>query len=302
MSSDSSNFAWRVLWASLVAALVIGVNTVLLHAEPVTVSLLSGRKFTAEIDARSTPERLWLRFDKEQGSILRPIEWDRVVSAQQGEKTLSADELRRALDTLKTARTGELPPPPSLDIRSPSDAMVIPTPTPNSPGSLLTTHPSPLTPARVRSLRIDAYLANFNDTAEADGLVLHAYPLDARGNVVPVNGTLEVNLTGVLPNDFENTNEFVKIGRWVNMVRADDVGVEGATFDLPFQAVYPEFNLDYASKGLVHATLSIPGQGSFEATTGAIRIRAYNPIRDRLQERDGTRIFPGERTSRGERY
>ena len=299
MSSASSNFAWRVVWASLVAALVIGVNTVLLRAEPVTVSLLSGRKFTAEIDARSNPERLWLRFDHAQGTILRPIEWDRVVSAQQGEKTFTADELRGSLDNLKTARTAELPTPPSPDIRSPSDAVVIPTPAPSQ--SPLTTHPSPLTPPRVRSLRIDAYLANFNDTAEADGLVVNAYPLDARGNVLPVTGTLEVELTGVIPNDFENTNEFQRIGRWVNMVRADDVGVEGAAFDLPFQAVHPEFNLDYAPKGIVHATLSIPGQGSFEANTGAIRIRAYNPIRDRLEEREGTRFFPTERTSRGER-
>jgi hypothetical protein len=40
----------------------------------------------------------------------------------------------------------------------------------------------------------------------------------------------------------------------------------------------------------------VPGQGTFDATTGAIRIRPYNGVRDRLQKSTGTRFFPNEWT------
>ncbi|HZZ73898.1 MAG TPA: hypothetical protein VFE24_16720 [Pirellulales bacterium] len=306
---SSHPFLWRLLLAVLVSGAVIAADVALLHAEPVSVQLRSGRTFTAEIDQRSSAQKLWLRFDRPQATVWRPIDWDRVVAAQQGDRTLTAAELRDSLEQLKTGQTEEVPPPeinpPEPNLPEPNLPSTAPGELPPPPQPRLTTGAAFAPPApvqtRVQSIRLDAQLANFNSTAEADGVVVYVQPIDRHGNLITVEGTLDVELTGVIPNDFQTTNEFQTIGRWTVVVRPDEIGPNGARFELPFQAVHPEFNLAWAPKGIVHATFSVPGQGSFEAATGAVRIRAYNPIRDRLQQREGVRFFPTERTSRGDR-
>jgi hypothetical protein len=62
---------------------------------------------------------------------------------------------------------------------------------------------------------------------------------------------------------------------------------------LAFQDVNPEFGKNLGPHGAIHATLSVPGQGTFEAT-GDTRIRPYSLIRDRLQQTTGRRFFPEE--------
>ena len=48
----------------------------------------------------------------------------------------------------------------------------------------------------------------------------------------------------------------------------------------------------------VHVRLTAPARGTFDATTGTLRLRAYNGLRDRLQQAEGSRFFPNERTNR----
>lgn len=119
------------------------------------------------------------------------------------------------------------------------------------------------------------------------------------GNLVPVSGTLEVELIGERRGPAMITQDFPLLARWVQQVRPEDLGPSGAVYPLAFQAIHPEFNRDVGSQGLVHARLSVPGQGTFEATASMVRIRPCSSLRDHLQQLQGSRFSPYERTERG---
>ena len=144
-------------------------------------------------------------------------------------------------------------------------------------------------------------LGNWDSDVEADGLVVHLRPLDASGDVVPVQGTLEVTLIGWRWGRTHSRQAPVRLARWTRSVEPADLGPFGVEHRLPFQAVHPEFDLGWAPQGTVHARLSAPGQGVFDATESTVRIRPYSAIRDHLEYVSGARFFPGERTGRGPR-
>jgi hypothetical protein len=89
------------------------------------------------------------------------------------------------------------------------------------------------------------------------------------------------------------------LARWSRRVTPDDFAADGVTFRLDYQAEHPEFNLHLGNYGMVHVTLAVPGQGSFDASASATTLRPYNPMRDRWQQFNNQRFFPTERTGRG---
>ncbi len=78
----------------------------------------------------------------------------------------------------------------------------------------------------------------------------------------------------------------------------DQFGPAGAIIKLPFQAPQPDFDLRLGPYGLVHARLSLPGNGSFEASQGMLRIRPYSAVRDQQQQLNGERFFDVESVNR----
>ncbi len=86
--------------------------------------------------------------------------------------------------------------------------------------------------------------------------------------------------------------------RWTVRVTPDQFGADGAVFKFPFQSVHPEFDLKYGPWGVVHAKLSVPGNGTFEASDSMVRIRPYSEVRDRSQQINGQRFFNTERVER----
>ena len=76
----------------------------------ISVRLASGRTFTAALDARTDATQLWLRFQQAGAEVLRPIEWDRVASAEVAGQKLSGDELH-AFGRAVAARDSRLIPP-----------------------------------------------------------------------------------------------------------------------------------------------------------------------------------------------
>jgi len=151
---------------------------------------------------------------------------------------------------------------------------------------------------RTAYLVLDAWLGQWDADAEPDGLVVEITPCDATGRPTPVHGMLEVTLvipprgaTGALDQKSHRQ-------RWVQRVRPDDFSpaTGSAQYRLPFGSAQnnPEWNLDLAGYGAVSAQLSVPGQGSFSATAGCVRVRPFSPVRDRLQQSTGRRFFPWE--------
>jgi hypothetical protein len=151
----------------------------------------------------------------------------------------------------------------------------------------------------VRSIQVDASVASWNGGVETDGLVLSVTPLESQGYILPAAGTLEVDLLGDHYGSPARGQNFRLLGHWVCRMDAQQVTPEGARFRLPFQAISPDFRTDLSPYAVVHVRLTAPGHGTFDATTGTLRLRAYNGLRDRLQQGEGTRFFPNERTNRG---
>jgi hypothetical protein len=287
-----------LLAAVLVVAAAGGTRSALAAGVPadgqVRVLLASGRYFTAAIDHRTDATTLWLRWGQETGVILRPIDWERVVRVNIGGETFSGNVVRQAVILVRRERPLALNPPAAPSAAPAERPSTLPKPT-----AIAAEAAAP--PRRVRALGVEASLGKWGPGVEADGLVVEISPLDEQGEIVPVQGTVEVELIGqgADPNGSEG---FAALGHWVQCVWPEDFAYRGARCRLPFQAVQPEFDLRWAAKGVVHARLSVPGEGVFEATAAMTRIRPSSQLRDNHQETTGRRFFPNERTSRSGSY
>ena len=245
-------------------------------SEPVTVLLVSGRRFTGAVDARTNDAQLWLRVESGPITLLRPIDWDRVRGAQIGDKQLTVDELHDQSATLESAQEvverNEVAPPPA---------------TPDN-------RPSLGDQQHIRSIQIDAVLGHWSATTEATGIVVTLQPLDAHGNLVAIDGVLDVDLIGQRLTVVTEGNGFPRLGRWTIAVHSSNFSPSGAVYEFPFQAVNPDFHFDLDPHALVHARLSVAGQGSFEVSQPMVRIRAYSSVRDHVQQATGSRFLPEE--------
>jgi hypothetical protein len=265
----------------------------------ITVHLLSDRTFTAAIDPRTDSVLLWLCFQREGVEILRPIHWDRVTWAEVAGENLPGEEFQRLVAQLRQEIPAQPVTPPTQ-----TEIVIIGEPEVEPPTPAAGT----ATPqGRVVSLVIDASPACWDGNVEPDGLLVHVYPLGADGATVPVRGTLNVDLK-LQQRSIDMLHEpFIDAGHWAETVQTTDFGPMGAVYRLRFQRIHPEFEDRVMSPGSVHACLSVPGQGTFEASTYIGSIRPFNPARDHLQSItrhgyfSGYRYFPNERTDDGRR-
>ena len=259
----------------------------------ITVHLASGRSFTAALDPRTDEALLWLCFQREGAEILRPIRWDRVTWAEVAGQRLPGEELHRLVAQLRQ----EIPAQPVAPPARATIVMIGPPDTGTPTPAAGTAAP----PGRIVSLAIDASPGRWDANVEPDGLLVHVYPLGADGATVPVQGTLNVDLK-LQQRSIDMLHEpFVDAGHWAESVRASDFGPMGAVYRLRFQRIHPEFEDCVMSPGLVRATLSVPGQGTFEASTYLTFVRPFNPARDHLQALTRHGYFPGYRYFADER-
>jgi hypothetical protein len=261
--------------------------------EQLTVWLESGRMVSGQIDPRSSDTHLWLVRGDEALSISRPIEWQRVVKAQRGETRLTRDEVKKQAQELAAAVQKQpielLPQPKWRGVFA----------APAAPEQAATESAPP-----VRSLAVDAFHANWDSDVESDGLVVVVYPLDGYGQVTPVEGTLEVEVVAPEVRRFQDAPHgrgltLERIAQWTVAIHAEDFTSGGARVQLPYQAIHPEFDWKTLPQGLVHARLTVPGQGTFDATVDWVRLRPWSPLRDKMWRDTGRRFLPTEQTGRG---
>ncbi len=261
--------------------------------ESIVVHLASGRAMTAKLDARTDTAQLWLRWESPRAELLRPIQWDRVVTAEIKGQEISGKQLFELVAQIRQ----EIPTQPVI---TPLDKTIV---MPGSPAAeaLTATASYPSSEKKktppVRSLAIDAKPANWDNNVETDGMMICIAPRDDYGEVIPVRGTLDIELMAEHAGVVKLPYPFSRIAHWSQMVRPEDFRPFGAVYRLPFQDVSPEFSRNLSPHGAIHATLSVPGQGTFEATDDA-RLRPYSLIRDRLQQTTGQRFFPEETIGR----
>jgi len=259
----------------------------------VTLYLTDGTSLTAPIEPSGDGDYLWLRWKRGRAVLKRSIPWGRIARADADGEQLSRDQLQQLVDRLRAQGADEA-------------GAVRRIVTVSRPKMIGTTAPAgtatPSTEPRVRSLSVEAHVANFDADAEVDGLVLEITPVGDDGRTVPVDAAVHVELIGQQARlALRRGQSYYRLGYWSRRVRPEDFGPYGATFRLPFQQVHPDFNTNVAPKAAVHVRLSVPGQGTFEATDSMVRIRPYSVVRDRYQMRTGHRFFPQERTDDGRR-
>jgi hypothetical protein len=289
----------------LAAGILAAFNSLAQAGTVVTVRLKSGRSFVGEIDPRTNRAQLWLRFGTPSATLFRPVSWDRLERAIHDGRALSPDELRAlALAPPPISRDAVLPiasadeaapvaqdaPDASESLPEPEGVLVLPEALPEVSNYV------PVPPPKVRSIHIDAWVANWDADVEVDGVVVRLFPLSCDGALLPARGTLEVDL---IARQFQRTRlrePFPVIGRWATAVNACDVGPAGALYRFEFQARNPEFDLGLAPHGVLHARFVAPGQGTFDASAAMLRVRPFSAVRDRLELETGQRFFPGEHT------
>jgi len=300
----------RVLFGWIVTFGVVGqsqAGQASTAEQPVVVHLASGRSLLATVAPQTDGARLWLRWRHGTISVLRPIAWERVVQAEYEGQGLSADQLRRAIvqpEPLLSTREAPLAPHAGTfhlrSLRRPTPPVAQSTRSTSSRPAITTIEPGRgKTPPK--SLAIDAWVANWDSDVEVDGVVVEVRPLDARGAIAPVHGTLEVDLIGWRTGRTRPDRAPIRLGRWTRSVRPDDFASPGTAYRFAFRSVHPEFNLRWAPYATVHARLSVPGRGVFDATSSDVRIRPYSALRDHLQQTTGQRFYDVERTGRSPR-
>lgn len=272
-------------------------------AETVTVHLMSGRSFTAEIDARTDDARLWLRFDGASTTLYRPIAWDRVVRGNVAGRDMSAAEIRAGAKAWRSTKPTRKTP--SAKSRPVTDAPITNALVTNDSHARWAARALDSLPA-VASIEAEAALANWDADVEMDGLVLRVTARDREGNVVALSGIVEAKLHAVrtvratnVPG--RNGRRIDLAGRWTRayqQVRSHD---DAVVLRLPFQTVHPEFQLDVRAYGLLQVQLTVPGQGVFHTTVRDVRIRPFSQVRDEIQHATGQRFLPSEPTQQHRR-
>jgi len=266
-----------------------------------TVSVASGRVFNGEVDPQTDRDLLWLRVGDGPIVIRRPIDWERVVRIRQGEKELSPDELRALAHASKDATNAALlpaPPVPAEDWTTARTWLTAPSTAPAGDRTNPSGGAAQIGSPQASSLQIDAELGHWTAGVDPSGIVVCIHPTTADGALLPIDGTLAVDLIGQTPASQGQGDGLSTLGRWTQAVRVADFGPLGAVYQFPFQAVHPDFDLELRAHGLVHARLSVPGQGTFEASQAMVRLRPYSAVRDRLQQNTGSRFAPIEQTDR----
>lgn len=292
------------LWAWSTATHVAvgsGLDAAVTGEQEIEVHLQSGRVFWAVIDSRSDEQKLWLRFSSERAQVLRPVGWNSVsVIVIDGESTDVA-VVRAAVqnhgqnDQPVHERAVPLAPRPA-----PALAEVDPTAGQQFTATFQASvdrGPSPDTgrpvPARVRSVMVDASVANWDGDVEADGLVVYVQPMDEVGQMLPVRGDVAFDLVGNYPSVIYRPQPLAPLARWTRRVQVTALTPRGILFKLPFQALHPDLQTNVGPYALLHCRLSVPGQGTFDETV-AVRIRQANPLRDQLQKLTGSRFYGQE--------
>lgn len=258
-----------------------------LPEESVTVVLLDGRTVSGAVDLKTDAQYLWLRRTAEQLDLVSGYPWNGVLEGHLRDRTLDHSELRAWASLQRQAGRTFAEIAPGL----PSDLRLI------SAASL------PVPVSAVKTLVVDAELAQWDKDTQTDGLRVFVYPLDAEGNLVPVDGHVELTL--VAEREYARAApgivkvpDFVEGDRLTFPVRRAHFTAGPAVYQLPFDRWHPDWELTVAHQALLHARLSVPGRGVFEASDAQVCLRQFSRFRDQLQYYTPGRYLPLENPSR----
>jgi hypothetical protein len=291
--------------------IIAGLSAMAARADDMqlVIDVASGRQFRGSLDSVSSSDHLVLRSEQAGVTLRRPIRWERVTRAKADGMPVEVGELKARVEGVGdrgqgtgdrgrgTGDRGQKPANRKIEMRG--DPAVKTT----SAEEEAVAEDSP----RVAMVAFDAAIANWDADVETDGVLIDVAPVDINRRVVPVSGTVEVELFApqrrtldLAPQSGGDTLEVVE--RWTRAITPADFGPSGVRLRLPFGAITPELQPNWTAwhYGLVHVRLSIPGHGVFEDSRDGVRIKPFAPNRDRLEMKTGQRFLSTENLGRRE--
>ena len=239
----------------------------------VEVELKSGRHFTAAIDPRTSPRRLWIRFGTTTLRVVRPIDWqcvDRIV--WRGASYTPAEFLPLLAKLRKDAGPAVEPKPASPARQQTESARAASAPEQLPPGGFV-----PMNAWAAVGLghgpavqRIDAHarLLPGLRTGRRPRYRLVVAPRGGAMQDVPALGTLSVELWGYR----RSIEREVLLHRWTRNVTPAQYTPLGAAVDLEVPAGLADPWPNLAGRGKLVVRFSVAGQGVFETEVPGVPI------------------------------
>jgi hypothetical protein len=126
---------------------------------------------------------------------------------------------------------------------------------------------------RAQSLAVFAHVDNWNADPKSDGIRLYLSPKGANGEVLPVLGTVSVQLN-VYRGDVRNVaGRLHEEESWSYELSKSDYDQHGAVITLPFRRIQPDSDKDIYTFGTLNVRLKIAGQGVLDATLDDVELR-----------------------------
>src|SRR5262249_18102775 len=134
---------------------------------------------------------------------------------------------------------------------------------------------------RLRSIDIDASLANWDKEWEPDGVELRIRPYSLENDLVPIDGLVTGRLYGrrlAMTEQLESRwmygfttdgssprvyaaprrdQNYLEVARWTVRLKRDGAWLNGHVVRLPFRRISPEYDLTLTTDGEVHARISV---------------------------------------------
>lgn len=165
--------------------------------------------------------------------------------------------------------------------------------------------PAPVVPPAIElnGIEVQARPINREGKTDWDALEIEVIGWGRDRRPVLPTGTLQVTLRGQTQSLVPLYNSqllatpgrVTELGRWSVMLTPNTAGRSIAV--VPLSRPLPDHDLTVAAVGDLHARLSVPGQGSFEAVQPVVPLRHSSPVRERNVAEGGSLFFPDEGTS-----
>ena len=269
--------------ATLVYGLLLG-SIPCLGSDTLKVVLVDGRQIAGNVDSRTDLDRLWIGRTEGNVELVSGFPWAEISSGEVGSERLNAEELQRW----------------SVERHIPQAAKLETTLKQVDKRVEMNVQPNAKPPtSSVKSLAIRAFVGQWDQDAQSDGLQIFVSPLDKDGRLVPVSGQIDFTLIsekeayGGRPTS-KSHPKFAPIAQISQKVRASDFANGPAVYHLAFLKQHPDFDPRIATQALLHARLAIPGRGVFEASDAQVSLREYSRFRDQMQLYSRSRYLPLE--------
>jgi len=168
----------------------------------VTVHMLNGKLTKGLVDAETNDVHLVIRRESPNVLLRTRVPWMSVSVVTVGESVLSAEKMKSQISQMSSI--GPKSAAQGISFITSSDQSRTPGPLAagSSRGEIVPVTASGLSgngnPARsVKSLHLITQLANWDSDAEIDGLLVEVRPLDQFGQLIPVEGQLNLKLLGI---------------------------------------------------------------------------------------------------------